>query len=257
MRKLHVIPCGHEMGDKGSLTLLKDSGKIVEIPYHSYLIEDSECTVLVDTGSSVRWKELHPEPLAKYWPVHLKEEEHLDKMLASLGFTTKDVDYVINTHLHYDHCGNNAMFPKATFLVNEAELAHALSPGWWEAFPYVRAVFDLPNLRYEAVNGEFEVLSGVKILPTPGHTEGHQSVLVQLDKTGTFVLAGDAIYLRENLEDPILPGLYVDARRYAQSMKELKHIVDLQKGTLLLSHSNEYLSSDGWKPLRNGVHTFD
>jgi len=257
LRKVHVISCGHETGDKGSLTLLKDVGKIVEIPYHVYLIEDSEYKILVDTGTSVRWRELHPEELVKSWPVYMKEEEYLDNRLASLGFDLEEVDYVVNTHLHYDHCGNNEMFPKATFLVNKNELAHALAPGWWEAPSYVRAVFDNPKLRYETIDGEFELTSGVRVVPSPGHSEGHQSVMVELARTGLLVLAGDAVYLRENLETPILPGLYVDARLYADSMRRLKHTVDLRKGTMLLSHSKEYLSPQGWKSISENVYTFE
>jgi len=256
MRRVHVISCGHETGDKGSLTLMKDVGKIIEIPYYSYLIEDSEHTVLVDTGSSVRWKELHPETLVKSFQVYIREEERLDNRLTSLGFDLKDIDYVINTHLHYDHCGNNEMFSHATFLVNKNELAHALFPEWWDSSSYVRSVFDKSNLRYEAVEGEFEVTKGVRIIPTPGHSVGHQSVVVELAQTRLLVLAGDSIFLRENLEDPILPGLYVDARLYADSMKKLKHIVDLHDGTMLLSHSNEYLSPDGWKSLKDRIEPF-
>lgn len=254
--RVHVLPCGGEDCDKGSLTLLKDCGKILRAPYHAYLIEDPECTILVDTGACINWKERHPKELQKISPVYISENEHLDQLIGSVGFSTSDVDYVINTHLHYDHCGNNEMFDKATFVVNEGELAHALSPGWWESLNYVRAVFDLPQLRYETVTGEFDVHPGVKILQTPGHTEGHQSVVVQLEKTGTLILAGDAIYLRENLDTPILPGIYVDARRYAESMRKLSRIVRLQKGTMLLSHSRDYLSPNGWGPLKQGVHTF-
>jgi glyoxylase-like metal-dependent hydrolase (beta-lactamase superfamily II) len=251
MRKVHVLTCGYETGDKGSLTLLKDCGKIVDIPYHSYLIEDPEFAILVDTGSSVRWRELHPKELTDVCPIYIQPKEHLDRMLESVGFSTSDVDYVINTHLHYDHCGNNEMFPKAEFFVNETELAHALAPGWWESLCYVRAVFDIPGLTYSPVTGDFQVKHGVTIIATPGHTEGHQSVVVQLEKTGTLVLAGDAIYSRENLEDPVLPGLYVNAKSCACSMNRLKHLVDLEHGSMLLSHSQEYLSPQGWKALRD------
>lgn len=245
------------MGDKGGITLLKDIGKTIEIPYHSYLIEDPEANILVDTSSSVRWKELHPVALSKFWPVHMKVSERPNRVLERIGFSPDDIDYVVNTHLHYDHCGNNALFPKATFLVQEDELLHASSPSWWEAFPYVKKVFDVAGLKYKSLKGDFQVVPGVTAIQTPGHTEGHQSVVVELERSGVVVLAGDAIYVRENLEDPILPGLYVDARMYAESMQRIKDIVKKRNGTLLLSHSREYLSPKGWKNLRPGVSTFD
>jgi len=253
---VHVLPCGYEEADKGVLTLMKDCGRIVKIPYHAYLIEDAEYTMLVDTGSSVRWKELHPKEMQESSPVHMEEHEHLDRILESIGFSTTDVNYVINTHLHYDHCGNNEMFHKATFHVNEAELAHAIAPGWWEAPNYIRAVFDIPGLKYETVRGGLEIEPGIRIIPTPGHSEGHQSVAVQLEKTGWLVIAGDAIFLRENVEGPVLPGLYVDARKYARSVYKLKRFLDANKGTMILSHSREYLLSVGWKQMEEGIQTF-
>jgi glyoxylase-like metal-dependent hydrolase (beta-lactamase superfamily II) len=254
-RQVHVLPCGCEECDKGVLTLLKDCGTLLRVPYHAYLIEDPDATIMVDTGCSVHWKERHPKELLASYPIHLSEDEHLDRILRSIGFSPGDIDYVINTHLHYDHCGNNEMFPSATFIVNETELAHALSPGWWES-AYIRAVFDLPHLKYEKVRGEFEVTPGVKILPTPGHTVGHQSVMIELENSGTLVLAGDSIYLRENLETPIL-GMYTNANECAQSMAMLKHIVTLRKGTLLLTHSREYLTPQGWKMLGKGIQSFN
>ena len=257
MRKVHVLPCGHEQGDKSFLTLMKDVGISLEIPYHAYLIEDSDCNIMVDTGASIRWKELHPKAVQESFPIYMEECEHLDSILESMGFSPKDVDIVINTHMHYDHCGNNAMFPQARFLVNENELAHAFAPGWWEAPSYVRPVFDIPELRYEIMRGTLEVKPGIRIIPTPGHTEGHQSVVVQLKETGTLVIAGDAAYVRENLDDPILPGLYVNARKYAQSMARLKGLTIMRKGTMLLSHSREYLSPHGWKQLKGSVQTFE
>lgn len=256
MREVHVLPCGYEKGDKSSLTLLKDVGKIVDIPYHIYLIEDSDFTILVDTGTSVRWREVHPKELSESWLIQIAPDEYPNRLLESIGFSVGDVDYVINTHLHYDHCGNNEMFRESTFLVNEAEMTHALSPGWWESFCYVRPVFDLPKLKYQKIDGDFDLTPGVRIIATPGHTEGHQSVVVKLEETGTLVLAGDAIYTRENLENPILPGIYVDAKRFARSMSYLQHIVDLEHGCMLLSHSREYLSPQGWKTLERGINSF-
>jgi len=256
-RKVHVLPCGYEVSDKGALTLNKDVGRNIKIPYYSWLIEDPRYTILVDTAVSVRWREVHPEALAKAYPPHLEQNERIDTLLAKTGFETGDVDIVINTHLHYDHCGNNEMFPQARFLVNEAEFKHAMNPGWWDAAGYVQALFNVPGLKYKKLKTSYAVTSGVRIFPTTGHSRGHQSVLVRLEKTGLLVLGGDAIYLRENLEAPILPGVYWNAEKYADSMRKLKNLVATRKATLLLSHSPEYLTPKEWRPLGEDIQTFE
>jgi len=255
-RRVHVLPCGYEVSDKGALTLNKDVGTNIKIPYYSWLIEDPKHTILVDTAVSVRWKDVHPEVLVKSYPPHLEEDERLDSLLGKLGFKTSDVDIIINTHLHYDHCGNNEMFPQARFIVNTTELKHARNPGWWDAYGYVRALFDAPGLKFKTVSNRHVVTPGVSIIPTPGHSLGHQSVLVKLKETGLLVIVGDAIFLRENLETPILPGIYWNAEEYAKSMKKLKELAENHKATLLFSHSSEYLSPIGWNRLTNGIQTF-
>jgi len=257
MRRVHALPCGYEVSDKGALTLNKDVGTNVKIPYYAWLIEDPKYTIVVDTAVSVRWREVHPEALVNAYPPHLEEDERIDTLLAKLGFKTRDVDVVINTHLHYDHCGNNEMFPQARFLVNEAELRHAKNPGWWDAAGYVQALFNLPQLKYKTIKGNAVVTPGVRIIPTTGHSPGHQAVLVELEKTGLLVLGGDAIYLRENVETPILPGIYWNAEKYASSMKKLTNLVEDHKATLLLSHSPEYFTPKGWLPVGEGIHTFE
>jgi len=259
MRRVHALPCGYEVSDKGALTLNKDVGTNVKIPYYAWLIEDPKYTIVVDTAVSVRWREVHPEALVKAYPPHLEEHERIDTLLAKLGFKTRDVDKVINTHLHYDHCGNNEMFPQAQFLVNKTELRHANKPGWWDAAGYVKALFEPPGLKlkYKTVKGNTVVVPGVSLIPTPGHSPGHQAVLVQLENTGLLVLGGDAVYLRENVETPILPGIYWNAERYASSMKKLTHLVEDSKATLLLSHSPEYFTPKGWLPLGEDIRTFE
>ncbi len=254
---MHALPCGYEVSDKAALTLNKDVGTNVKIPYYSWLIEDSRHTILVDTAVSVRWREVHPEALAKAYPPHLEQDERIDTLLGKVGFDTSDVDIVINTHLHYDHCGNNEMFPQARFFVNEAEFNHAMSPGWWDAGGYVQALFKIPGLKYKKLKASCDVTPGVRIIPTTGHSLGHQSVLVRLERTGLLAIGGDAIYLRENIETPILPGIYWNAEKYAESMRKLKHLVEARKATLLLSHSPEYFTPEGWRPLGEGIHTFE
>jgi N-acyl homoserine lactone hydrolase len=115
--------------------------------------------------------------------------------LASVGVRPEDIAIVVNSHLHFDHAGNNGAFPKATFIVQSEHLTFAKGK---PNFPGV--YWDIPSLTYMPVAGRTRVAPGVEVVPTPGHAPGHQSLVVDLPETGRVVLCGDAAFTRENLE---------------------------------------------------------
>src|SRR6266540_2807312 len=96
----------------------------------------------------------------------------------------RDVACVINTHLHFDHCGGNRLFPGVPIHVQARELAEAHALSDWVEFP---------GATYVEHDGEAEVLPGIRLLPAPGHTSGHQVVVVDTPD-GTVVLGGDVAY---------------------------------------------------------------
>src|SRR5207302_1992093 len=110
-------------------------------------------------------------------------------------FGADDIAIVVNSHLHFDHAGNNGAFPKATFVVQGDHLAFAKGK---PNFPGV--YWDIPELSYLPVAGRARVAPGLEVVPTPGHAPGHQSLVVDLAETGRVVLCGDAAFTRLNLE---------------------------------------------------------
>ena len=108
----------------------------------------------------------------------------------------------MNSHLHFDHAGNNGAFPHATFVVQAEHLAFAKGK---PNFPGV--YWDIAELRYLPVSGRTRVASGVEVVPTPGHAPGHQSLVVDLAETGRVVLTGDAAFTRENIERGEIPAM--------------------------------------------------
>ncbi len=108
--------------------------------------------------------------------------------LADIDMSPADIDLVINAHLHFDHCGQNAVFEHAACWVQRAELARAKieSPELYDWFGFM-------NARFELLDGDTEVLPGLSVIATPGHTSGHQSVVVTT-AAGGEVLIGDAAY---------------------------------------------------------------
>ena len=165
-------------------------------PVWSALLRTSEGNILFDTG-------LHPihidRPDATFGPGALKvvmaREDAIVARLATLDVRPEDVSVVVNSHLHFDHAGNNGAFPKATFVVQADHLAFAKGK---PNFPGV--YWDIPELTYLPTTGRARVAPGVEVVPTPGHAPGHQSLVVDLAEAGRVVLSGDAAFTRENLE---------------------------------------------------------
>ncbi len=139
-----------------------------------YVVAHPEGLLLFDTGMGS-----HPEVDAYYRPRRVG----LHQALAAVGAKIADVTVAANCHLHFDHCGGNPLLGRIPVFVQAGELAAALRT----------ENYTLPELvepsRFEPVTGEVEVLSGVFLMPTPGHTDGHQSLVVRR-ADGVVVLAG-------------------------------------------------------------------
>jgi N-acyl homoserine lactone hydrolase len=150
------------------------------IPVHGFVIKHpSAGAILVDTG--VGW----PDDMLKDWKI---VNRHAADAMAEHDLSPADVRIVINTHLHFDHCGQNAVFKHAPFYIQRPELDRArreetVAAQW----------FDFAGARFELVDGDAEIAEGVRVVATPGHTVGHQSVVVETADGGA-VMIGDAAY---------------------------------------------------------------
>jgi N-acyl homoserine lactone hydrolase len=144
-------------------------------PCLGYLIEHPDGLLLVDTGMGS-----HPEVDAHYRPRRVP-------LPAALGPALDDVRYVVNCHLHFDHCGGNPLLPGRPVFTQRVELDAARSTEDYT----MPELIDAPGITYTELDGETEVLPGVLIVPTPGHTDGHQSVVVRR-KDGTVIVAGQS-----------------------------------------------------------------
>lgn len=147
-------------------------------PCLGYLVDHPDGLLLLDTGMGS-----HPEVDAHYQP----RRRPLEAALAAAGSRPEDVRLVANCHLHFDHCGGNPGLAGRPVFTQRTELETARTA---ENYTLPELV-DAPGLRYEVLDGEAEVLPGVLLLPTPGHTAGHQSVVVRR-RDGTVVIAGQS-----------------------------------------------------------------
>ncbi|HXY45640.1 MAG TPA: N-acyl homoserine lactonase family protein [Acidimicrobiales bacterium] len=147
-------------------------------PCLGYLVRHPRGIVLFDTGMGS-----HPEVDDHYRP----RRRSLPEALAGVECAVSDIALVINCHLHFDHCGGNPELSGRPILTQRIELEAARTTPDYTLPELVEA----PGLRYELLDGEAEVLPGVLVLPTPGHTTGHQSLAVRCDD-GTVIMAGQS-----------------------------------------------------------------
>jgi N-acyl homoserine lactone hydrolase len=158
------------------------------MPVYVHVIDHPEARVLVDTGMT----ELHPAVA------------DMDPRLFPLNeqdFDIRGVDIVVNTHLHFDHCGGNHLFAGKPVYVQRQELDDARNQNDYTIPEWV----DAPGIHYVPVDGEFELLPRLRLLSAPGHTRGSQIVVIDGDQ-GPTVVAGDTAVWFGELDNPRTEG---------------------------------------------------
>jgi N-acyl homoserine lactone hydrolase len=181
-------------------------------PVHGFVVTHPGGAVLVDTGVG-GW----PELLSDWRVVNRSAAD----ALADLDLTPADIGLVINTHLHFDHCGQNAVFPHAAIYVQRAELSRAQREAR-DIYDW----FDFMNAKFELLDGDAEILPGLSVITTPGHTSGHQSVVVQSADGGPDLLVGDAAYTPRQYtapeRDDLPPGQASDLSAWRESVHRMR-----------------------------------
>jgi glyoxylase-like metal-dependent hydrolase (beta-lactamase superfamily II) len=238
-KHVHVLDTGVSTIDEHVLlSNCGEFGKAVRIPILAYLIKTEDATILVDTsfGNADR-----ADLKSAGYERPLGKGQELLVQLKRLGVYPDGIDFIVNTHLHEDHCGNNKLFKNSTFLVQKEELRHAFVPDDNERDSngpfYKRIDFDYP-LNYDPITGDYDVTKGVQIVSTPGHTAGHQSVRIELTERN-FVIASDAVFTEENWKNGTLPGLLYDSTSYMNSIRKLKSI---KNAFIYFSHDMDFFN---------------
>lgn len=197
-----------------------DEGDYLRGPVPSYLIDHPKGRALFDTGMGVRYRRdladaLPPNKFGLQW----FEGMDIATRLRAIDIDPASINYIVNSHLHIDHCGGNAHFHNATIVVQKAELdtaEHNPEPGLYEALDYDT------GQRIVTIHGEHDLFGdgSVRIVPTHGHTPGHQSVIVKLPG-GDVLLAADCCYTERNLDTMTLSRATVDVEAGRRTLEFL------------------------------------
>jgi N-acyl homoserine lactone hydrolase len=222
------------------------------VPVASYLITHAQGRLLFDTG-------VHCQAItdavgrlgaerARRIGVRSQVGQEVVSELARLGLQPADIRYVVNSHFHFDHCGGNEFFPHATFLVQQNEMMAARNPARLAPGSYNPSYIDFDHqLDYQLVDGDHDVFGDgtVVLIPTFGHTPGHQSLRLRLGKETELVFTADACYTRENMDRDILPRVLWDAREMAHALARLRDLRDKHGARVFYGHDPEQ-----WQAMR-------
>lgn len=255
--KLHVLDCGAMSCDLTWLLLKPgrsiqtraDRGKPAEwypCSTHAAVVETPEGTLLWDTSCPRDWETRWvPTGLQDFFPYdQVTEESYLDSRLAQLGITAGQLDYVVLSHLHFDHAGNVRAFAgKGPRLVcNDKEKAWAF--GYAGEFNGAHLKADYEGLEFETVSGDTEFLPGVTFIEAPGHTPGTMAMKVDLPETGTMIFTSDAVYMGDSYGPPAIPAAIVnDLSAFYGSVEKLRGIAEKSDATVIFGHDADQLRS--------------
>jgi glyoxylase-like metal-dependent hydrolase (beta-lactamase superfamily II) len=242
VERLYVLNCGEGVtGDIGRWSPGVNEGKQMDFVDNCYLIKHAQGWLLWDTGvadavANMPDGQKPADPRATHW----KRPKTLASQLEQLNVKPSDIKFVAISHTHADHIGNITMFPQSTLLVQKAEYD-------WPAPVGPRFKPEHPVNKLE---GDHDVFGdgSVRIIATPGHTPGHQSLLVKLPNTGAVLLSGDAVHFKSNWENRGVPAISVDKDKTAASMQRMADVMAQENAQLWINHDKAQRDSQKLSP---------
>ncbi|KYG19834.1 lactamase [Bradyrhizobium sp. AT1] len=243
VERLYVLNCGEgTAGDISRWTPGLNEGKTMDFVDSCYLIKHAKGWFLWDTGiadavAAMPNGLVPADPKAVTW----RRPKTLQAQLEQLGLKPDDVKAMAVSHTHPDHTGNVELFPQSMLYVQKAEY------DWPGANNTPRFK---PSHPVEQLAGDKDVFGdgSVTILSTPGHTPGHQSLLVKLPKTGAVVLSGDAVHFKDNWDNRRVPGMNVDKDQTTASMQKIADTLAREKAQLWINHDKAQRDSQKLAP---------
>jgi N-acyl homoserine lactone hydrolase len=243
VQRLYVLDCGRNLGrDQARWSPGVNEGKPIEFSDNCYLIRHDKGLMLWDTGVPDSVAGMPDGMVVANGAITYRRAKTLAAQLTELGVKPADVTYLAISHTHGDHVGNVALFPASTVLIQGAEYDWAMAGANKPAFA--------PSATIKKLAGDHDVFGdgSVTILATPGHTPGHQSMLVRLPKTGYVVLSGDAVHFRDNWNHKRVPSMNTSPDQTLASLERLQRVLDERRAQLWINHDKPQSESLRYAP---------
>jgi glyoxylase-like metal-dependent hydrolase (beta-lactamase superfamily II) len=250
---MHCLSGGRVRMRKSVYVPDADRSETIEMPVSCFLLRHPQGNVLFDTGCHPSVPE-DPEArwggMVRFMTPIMPPGDNVLTGLSNIGFSADDVDVVVCSHLHPDHCGCNTFFRRASVIVHEKEIVAARAPNA-EPMGYLAAEWDFGT--FDQLKGQRDVFGDGKIvlIPLPGHTPGCTGALVALERSGEFLLAADTVSLRVTLDTGIAPRNTRDADALLKSLAEIRRI-EARGATIVCGHD-----AAQWETLRKGAEFYD
>jgi glyoxylase-like metal-dependent hydrolase (beta-lactamase superfamily II) len=231
VERLYVLDCGvNQAKDQSRWSPGVNEGQPIEFSDNCYLIRHAKGLLLWDTGIPDAVAAMPDGMVVANGAITQRRARTLAAQLAEIGVKPSDIGYVAISHTHGDHVGNVALFPSSTVLIQAAEYEWAMTQPIKPAFAATQT--------FDKLSGDRDVFGdgSVVILSTPGHTPGHQSLLVRLPQTGAVVLSGDAAHTRDNWDNRRVPSMNTSRDQTIASMQRLAVVLEEQKAQLWINH---------------------
>ena len=231
--RIYLLDLGSLVIDRSDVLWHIDVGTPVRFPVYGVYVDHPEGKFVFDTGFDL-------DHVNKVLPFELPEqspEQTIPAQLQMCGVSPEEIDYVVNSHFHFDHVGGNRHLPNATLLTSKYELRSALVPEPFERLGYSDPTFyTRGSTKVEFIEGDTEIAEGLTLFETPGHTISHYSLLAEPEGRQPMIFCGDACYTFETLERMIVGGFHLDPVDSISSLKRIKAMAKDYDAEIFPSH---------------------
>lgn len=255
-KRIHPILTGYTVVDSGLYCFhhsTKKGGGEITLPCFVFLIEDGSDLIMVDTCTANTERAHKYHHAGSYQPDGFAIHERL----AERNLTPTDINIVIFTHLHWDHCYYMEKFTNAKFVVQGKEYEFAMNPipVYYKSYehPILGITRPFEGAEFDLVEGEETIVDGIRVFPSPGHSPGHQSIEIET-RSGNYICCGDSIFLYENLKPvPELHYSITPPARFANIIETYRSIEYLKERAKNMSYILPTHEPELEKKLNEGV----
>ena len=253
--KVHLLDGGTLVIDGFHAFWNRGPGGELRFPCYAVLVEHEDGLYLFDTGYDYE----HVMKALPFEKPLQTPEQTIPGALDLVGLKPSDINYVINSHYHFDHCGGNRHLSTACTVCHARELEACTHHQPFEYLGYSDLGFtkgeggdetssvggsgdpelDIYTPRFETLTGDQEIAKGLWLFETPGHTAGHYSMMVELANRRPMLFTADACYSQKNMDLMCISSFHLDPTASLKSMQRLKELAETHDAELFYSHDPE------------------